>query len=392
MFFDGSQKNLLFFLSCAFFQSHLHTMGLVFYIPLLLSLVSILIIFGDAPTFRGTIVHRARIKAVKYGRNIVNLFNHYNHRWFNNQLYRYFNWLIPILYLAVISFCLQQFFTKTFSLIPRSIQDSLPHRIYIALSIISLYSATFITIYSNPGIIHHGNSQILNLHFPPNNLIFFPGKECSTCKIVKIARSKHCSTCNHCIMLYDHHCIWINNCIGYYNYRWFLFFLASNINFLFYGGCLCFTALAHQNTTYNLGYWKLITSSTEQIEITGIFLLLCLAFVVISSIFTALHLRFLYLGVTTNESDKWGTIEHLIRIGKFYYFRDMKVYAERVFYADSPDEAFANISNDSVICDVKDSYKHDIIKINSMEEDLDNIYDHGFVNNIKERVFPINFN
>lgn len=366
---------------------------LVLYLPLLFAAISALIVFGDSPTLRGTFVHRVRVHVVRYGKQLIRLFKLIDDRWFNNQFYRYFNWLIPTLYLAVISFCLHQFFTKTFALIPTGIQVSLIHKTYIALSILVIYGATFITIVSNPGIIHHGNVQSLNHHFPNNNLIFFPGKECSTCKLVKIARSKHCSTCNHCIMLYDHHCIWINNCIGYYNYRWFLLFLASNINFLFYGGYLCLRALVNQNnSTYNLGYWKLITTTTDQIEITGIFLLLCIAFVVISSIFTALHLRFLYLGVTTNESDKWGAIEHLISLGRLYYFRDLSIYAERVFYADSPDEAFANISNDTVICDVKDSDRHDIIKINSMEEDLDNIYDNGFVQNLKERVFPINFN
>lgn len=51
------------------------------------------------------------------------------------------------------------------------------------------------------------------------------GQTCSTCIVMRPARSKHCNLCNMCIRRYDHHCPWINRCVGEGTHRYFLGFL-----------------------------------------------------------------------------------------------------------------------------------------------------------------------
>ena len=70
----------------------------------------------------------------------------------------------------------------------------------------------------DPGVITERNHKILEKkYFPCDQQIFFRGQECSTCKTLKVGRSKHCAMCDWCVVRFDHHCIWVNNCIGLHN-------------------------------------------------------------------------------------------------------------------------------------------------------------------------------
>lgn len=75
-----------------------------------------------------------------------------------------------------------------------------------------------------------------------------------------------------------------------------------------YGGWLCYWVLTPVS-------WRKITSTNNANKVTGIFLILCSIFIVITVLFTFLHLRYIYLGVTTNELDKWSEIDHLVGLG-----------------------------------------------------------------------------
>ena len=75
---------------------------------------------------------------------------------------------------------------------------------------------------------------------PYDNLMYMPGIECSSCKIIKPARSKHCSVCRKCVPLFDHHCFWINNCVTHNNFGSFMFFLATNSMIVIYVAYLTF--------------------------------------------------------------------------------------------------------------------------------------------------------
>mmetsp|Transcript_15390 Transcript_15390/g.10774 ORF Transcript_15390/g.10774 Transcript_15390/m.10774 type:complete len:171 (+) Transcript_15390:1294-1806(+) len=48
---------------------------------------------------------------------------------------------------------------------------------------------------------------------------------CPDCLIIRTPRSRHCAICNQCVDRFDHHCPWINNCVGVKNHNSFMGFL-----------------------------------------------------------------------------------------------------------------------------------------------------------------------
>lgn len=349
---------------------------------LLLALLATIFIFGDLPQLRGSLLHRCKSALVQRWRNLSRQFHHVNSRYFDGRLERLLGWAIPGFYVAVVSFCLYKFFESTYPVLPFA--SSRGHQSYIFASIIMIYGSTYLATFSNAGIVTP-ESLLKVPRFPNNQLIFFNGRTCSTCHLEKPARSKHCSVCGHCVMLFDHHCLWVNNCIGYYNYRWFVAYLVANINFLMYGAVLNIWTLRSYKRPQQ-GWWQLIKSS-ETMKITGIFAILCVIFVVVTSAFAALHVRYLYLGVTTNEYDKWAEVEHLVGLGALYHcpeFDPPYVELAMVYEGDSYRKVYISLDDEHVVFKEGDSVVRE--PVTSMEHQLDNVYDLGFWNNIRQRV------
>ncbi|XP_072124445.1 palmitoyltransferase ZDHHC4 isoform X3 [Mobula birostris] len=80
---------------------------------------------------------------------------------------------------------------------------------------------------SDPGIISPSNHKQLLKVYTYDGILYQRARVCSTCKLVKLARSRHCRLCNCCVHRFDHHCVWVNNCIGALNIRYFLFYLVT---------------------------------------------------------------------------------------------------------------------------------------------------------------------
>ncbi|CAK7905862.1 palmitoyltransferase Swf1p [[Candida] anglica] len=358
------------------------------------SIAASIVLFGDSPSLRGSLIHRARRWILNSLQSSVSFYRSVDNRT-NGGLTWCLEWSIPVFYVSVITGCFYLFFTETYlEVLPLNIKHSIFHNLYIFATITLVYLSTILVTYTDPGRISSSTmAHRASTFFPYNDLIFHP-KDCATCKLPKPARSKHCSTCGHCIMLYDHHCIWVNNCIGYYNYRWFFLFLVSNINLLFYGGLLSYWSLVDQFPSTS--WWHRITSTTNANKTTGVFLILCSIFVVITSLFTALHLRYLYLGVTTNECDKWSELEYLVELGTLYKILDKNFpenYVEKSMVhdksTDSYLQAYISLRNERILFVEGDESIPQMEPVISVEKDLVNIYDLGFWGNVNERLWNV---
>ena len=171
--------------------------------------------------------------------------------------------------------------------------------------------------------------------YPYDRVLYHPGNTCSTCHLLKPARSKHCSICKTCVSRMDHHCIWVNNCLGRGNYKYFLLLLLSTGTLIAYGAYLAWyflTPLVNaQYTKYESWYTYKPTLGTYPASWTNwlgakghyfaIFLSLyldagglCVAGVGLLALLTwplplgllAYHIYLIWAGMTTNESSKWA--------------------------------------------------------------------------------------
>ncbi|KAJ8114587.1 hypothetical protein OPT61_g3568 [Boeremia exigua] len=172
-------------------------------------------------------------------------------------------------------------------------------------------------------------------HYPYDRVLYHPGNTCSTCHLLKPARSKHCSICKTCVSRMDHHCIWVNNCLGRGNYKYFLFLLLSTGLLIAYGAYLAWYALSPlvadhyasyedwyryqptlgsnpQSWTNWLGakahYFATYLSiylETGGVSAAGVGLLALLTWPLPLGLLTY-HIYLIWAGMTTNESSKWA--------------------------------------------------------------------------------------
>ncbi|ODV93980.1 hypothetical protein PACTADRAFT_4873 [Pachysolen tannophilus NRRL Y-2460] len=348
---------------------------------------------------------------------------HIDRYYFKNFFYKNFverlnfiyRWALPGLYLTLFVGLVLNFFKYTFNELEN------PRTLLISSSLLTNAASFIAAIIIDPGQlsnINNLNNDALIAKFPYNELIFFNHKSdigknyCRTCKLLKIPRSKHCSTCDKCFLLFDHHCIWLNNCVGYYNYKWFILFLISLCWCLIYGSHLCFTVLKNQLLMYRNGqiigsqnfatkfnlndhtlmqkciaYFTIMTKTSLTNERTGIIFLLCSIFSVVVAWFTLEHIYYLYLGMTTNESSKWELLRYLISkeciYYKYYEDTENENKIEKLYLIKDFDGVFYKLSDENCAVDVTGAQ---LFKVTDMKKEIDNVYDHGFWNNVKERI------
>lgn len=116
------------------------------------------------------------------------------------------------------------------------------YNLYVLNLMITMCWYSFIkACYSEPGECDANSHETGGV--PYDNLMYKPGVECQSCKIIKPARSKHCSVCRTCRPLFDHHCFWINTCVTHNNFGSFMFFLATHCILVIYVCYLTFWAI-----------------------------------------------------------------------------------------------------------------------------------------------------
>ena len=111
------------------------------------------------------------------------------------------------------------------------------HKLTGSILMFMCYYSFYKACTTDPGVIN-SKSQAYKVAklYKYDDAMYKRDNDCSTCKILKPARSKHCTVCDTCVERFDHHCVWINNCVGRKNYKWFLGFLFLHVVICIYGG------------------------------------------------------------------------------------------------------------------------------------------------------------
>lgn len=188
-------------------------------------------------------------------------------------------------------------------------------RMLVHITLVCTLLSFFWVSVSDPGVITKSNAQ-LHLEVYPFDSMLYVEKLCSTCNILRPARSKHCSVCNKCISRFDHHCPWINNCVGAYNARLFLLFLLMTALLCFLGTYLCGDIIFVKFLNKYLALCAdhhYTPSLSEKLEFLLYHAFSSVMFVFIFSILTggtvfaffAYHCYLIFKNTTTNETFKW---------------------------------------------------------------------------------------
>ncbi|KAI0461057.1 hypothetical protein LJB42_001387 [Komagataella kurtzmanii] len=365
----------------------------------------LIVLFGDLPSYRGTLIPRIRRTLILILSRLGNGLVAADRRFLGGVVTKLVSspiirktlgWLIPSMYFVIMWNCLKLFFNKVYP----TLYSQLEFILVIVPTLIVNFSSFLLATFISPGVPTHTDLDKLLAQFPYNGLIFhsfydykFSNPEyynkkvtCSTCHLTKIPRSKHCSHCGQCFLFLDHHCIWLNNCVGYNNYKWFLIFLVDMDWVFLYGGYLNYKFLKNQIadevpwSSYLLEIWVLRKVSFDN-EVAQILLLLCTVLFPVVFGFTIEHFRNIYLGVTTSETAKWKFIQALIEEGILYQYSDKNTQCT---YLIKSRLHFLRLDNEETFKDI-DFMIGRLSKIESIH-DIDNIYDKGFLQNFKERM------
>lgn len=356
-------------------------------------------LFGALPQFEGSAVYKFRQWIVTRPEALKKYDNRYCHgnltkiaSSFGSVLSPIAPWLVPILYCAFTTYMFTAYYEDLHPFIAEnhSYYAWLAPVAYVAL-VVSFILATF----SDPGKITKQNHAAILNQFTFDNLLFLEDTECSTCKFTKPARSKHDRFTNKCVAKFDHYCLWINNTVGLYNYRWFLFFLLGNVWTLCWGALLAGLKMvvmvdkAYKNHPNPPGlvsqWWQVILMNGN--KRVGMIFLLSVSTGALACAFTAMHFYYVYLGATTNETDKWGDIHAAIGEGSVWMFQKPGVKLDRSILLQKDEEGRPNRS----LTQEEREYvaQNDLaLTLLSDHKPVVNIYDKGFFNNLKAVMFP----
>ncbi|XP_069784317.1 palmitoyltransferase ZDHHC4 isoform X3 [Narcine bancroftii] len=170
---------------------------------------------------------------------------------------------------------------------------------------------------SDPGIISPSNHKQLVKVYTYDGILYQRACVCSTCKLVKPARSKHCRVCGCCVHRFDHHCVWVNNCIGALNIRYFLFYLFTLLGMTAAVGTVTVRFLVQVALMSNLPQAMYVNTKGEHVPVGVLFIvqklfltfpriLFMLGFTLLSFFllvgYTAFHL---FLVMTNQTSNEW---------------------------------------------------------------------------------------
>ncbi|ORX57445.1 zf-DHHC-domain-containing protein [Hesseltinella vesiculosa] len=298
------------------------------------------------------------------------------------------NPLLQVFFMVLTSVSIGGFLVRALPHVPNAYLGRV-HLYVIPVQIIWLYVCYYIACTADPGTITSKNIKEHLALFPYDGLIFEP-KNCSTCDLVKPARSKHCSMCHACIAKADHHCAWLNQCVGYNNHRFFLLFLFNLTQFCAYGAYLCFQIYSGMIIEWGLDHAYFVDRVTgehspltyrqsmvhifQTDRIIGSIGILAIVVSMVVFIFAVYQVYLAGRGITTNEAFKWELIQDAIDRGELWV-------------TDGGDEPMAKKkSRSNGRRQVKPASPRGR-QILSFDE-VENVYDRGFFNNLYAVIYP----
>ncbi|MED6169245.1 putative protein S-acyltransferase 17 [Stylosanthes scabra] len=302
------------------------------------------------------------------------------------------NPLLQIIYLAILSSTYYFIAKSCFAYIPGYYLGDF-HRYTSFLAVAVGIVLFLLTSFSDPGTVKAQNVSHYLSAYPYDNIIY-EEKECSTCKILKPARSKHCSICDRCVARFDHHCGWMNNCIGEKNTRYFMAFLLWHFLLCLYGTVAIGLVLAGR-----LKELRVVSILTVYYGVENSFLdlaphvvqwllgsyntqILLMVFLAIVSMllagFFCYHAQLCLSNTTTNETYKW---------------QDYMDWQRKLKEAQASTEALKQSINGMtgekrpVVSKWRSFFRRspleDVVVVKN------NIYDKGFIHNIWEVISPL---
>ncbi|KAJ1975548.1 palmitoyltransferase swf1, partial [Dimargaris verticillata] len=198
------------------------------------------------------------------------------------------------------------------------------------------------------------------------------------------ARSKHCSLCNVCIMAMDHHCVWINNCVGQQNLRYFIGFLiddAGIATFSYYD-----PAVGHQVTMSWVQSFQYTISLQPLLGALGLLLVL-ISPAVLAFLVYAIYLVF--LGVTSNEADKWQDLHEWIKDGCAYW-EPITASTHEYVHQHNPCQAIPDRRIRIIEAPDQTPVPQSCALVSSLDE-VDNMYDQGWWANLGHALWSARF-
>jgi palmitoyltransferase len=284
------------------------------------------------------------------------------------------------------------------------------HKVAGTVAVLLPYLFLYLSAFTDPGVVTSATHARAMSQYPYDFTVFQPGMACTTCQLLKPARSKHCSICKRCVAKMDHHCIFINNCVGANNQRWFVLLLLTTGIQTLYGGLLGAGIIAAKVRTRYPGWsiWPwgggampmkeyLVAWSWGIQSRVGMGAVTMLALLTTPLVWglLAYHVWLIYCGTTTNESMKWSDWQADMDDG--VVFR-RKMPADRI--KDPRVEALWTrwpVEAEQIIVRTEDGKPPDsripLPGVGDWEpvwrlKDVENLYDLGFWDNLLDVFFP----
>ncbi|MCJ1309808.1 palmitoyltransferase swf1 [Agyrium rufum] len=278
------------------------------------------------------------------------------------------------------------------------------------------YYFTFRCVTSKSSTITPENHEKSMRVYPYDDVIFHPGQVCRTCQFEKPARSKHCSICKICVTKQDHHCIWVMSCLGRDNYLYFLGLLASLVMLLSWASYLAYHLLykfvqaivypsppgARKVTPWGTGktwseYASRMTWAFASDPCIGGIGMLTFLTAPLALGLLLYHVYLIWAGMTTNESFKWSEWKEDVVDGYVYVNEHPDAIGDSITDEHST-QVKDSIRGQRLVNLAQKAAREDRQTLEAIQAtvsrppwrlihdmgEINNIYDYGFLGNIKD--------